>query len=259
MNFYLKSNAKESTLVVEINTIFLFWQKYQHMMTNHQQYKDSFNQSQIEEDVMVGMRENDETTGQSNGNYFTTRGMNMSLAGTNNRISHINIPVMPPLQGQNAPVAEIQNNNVNVVTNEEEIVLGTSQNSSMQLFDTNARSPKLARKMNIIQVYAKGDALVKDSELEADMKKNFRSVLLPTIKFIQTGKNFGSFEQQDLTDPSCIASRLFSAFPAIANESDATKARYWITYRAKLKEVVSMHKAKATLIMKRKIMNGKLS
>lgn len=116
---------------------------------------------------------------------------------------------------------------------------------------------KLNRITRLIKVYAEGEKLAGNAEMEKMVKKNFRAAVLPDLKFIQTGKVFGSFEQPDLTDPNCVAHKLFEMFPAMKNDPDELKARFWMTYRGKLKEIVSTHKAKVTMMMKNRVISGK--
>lgn len=192
--------------------------------------------------------------------FFSMRGLHGFQ--TNGRIeNNATYPQMPPLPNQNPVTVSVTTagrNNPNVVRGEKEIEVGNGvAGTSIMVTDTDATSPKMMRTMNLIKVYAEGESMPRDKDMERDMKKNFRSAIIPTLKFVRTGKSLGSFEQPDITDETSVANRLFKHFPAINNASDGVKAKYWMTYRGRLKEIVSIHKAKATLSMKRKIIEGK--
>ena len=248
------SSAIDQKLLIFCHLSIIFPRNYElnryfYTMENNssQNTQNTFNGGSVivarnQEDTSVSSISNN-----SNGNYFTTRGMNM-----------YNVPAMPPLVGNNQVSVSGSSeggNNTNVVRGEEEIVVGDG-GGRIEIGDTTAKDTKHMREMNLIKAYADGIGMPRDKDFERSLKKNFRAVLLPKVKFIQTGKNFGSFEQQNLTEKDCIANELFNMLPDIAQASDRTKAKYWITYRGKLKEMVSSHKAKATLAMKKKVIDG---
>lgn len=212
--------------------------------------------SQQMHDMQFGM--NSHITNDSQSGYWVRPDGVNYIAATN---TNPNIPQMPALptdsRVQQVTVTLDDSNcqNPNVVRGEEEIVIGEGQ-GGLAIGDTDATSKKDARILNLMKVYGEGNGVPKDDEVEKMIKKNFRSIILPDVKFVQTGKGYGSFEQQDLTDKHCIANRLFDLIPTIIDQSDRVKAQHWISYRACLKEILSTHKAKATMAMKKKIIGG---
>ena len=144
------------------------------------------------------------------------------------------MPSMPPLDrtGQvsvSTNGIHVQRQTENIVRCENIVIAGQQGEGVVhRISETNDDA---MRTIKLIGVYAEGETLPRNAILEKMIKKNFRSVILPDYKFVQTGKSFGSFEQPNLLDPNCVANRLSKMFPAIANENDEMKAKFWMTYR----------------------------
>lgn len=113
------------------------------------------------------------------------------------------------------------------------------------------------RQMKLIKVYSQGSSLAKNDTTLRTLAKSLRKVILPQVKFIQSSKVFGSFEQPDFTDNHCWQNKLYATIPSLNNASDTLKADVWMTYRAKLKDQFSLHRSGVTLKIKRKFEQGK--
>ena len=114
------------------------------------------------------------------------------------------------------------------------------------------------RQMELIKLYSQNTKLNKNDTTLRTLSKSLRKIIIPHVKFVQSSKVFGSFDQPDFTSSDCWQNRLFGNIPSLSNATDEMKAKVWITYRSKLKEQFSLHRSGVTLKIKRKFEEGKL-
>ena len=113
------------------------------------------------------------------------------------------------------------------------------------------------KQMQLIELYGRGSTLIKNENTMRTLTKSLRKVIIPEVKFVQSSKVFGSFEQPDFTEKHCWVNKLFSTIPTLKDATNTLKAEVWMTYKAKLKEQFSLHRSGVTLKIKRKFEQGK--
>lgn len=113
------------------------------------------------------------------------------------------------------------------------------------------------RKLKLVKVYGEGGTLPKNDGTLRTLTRAVRKVILPQMKFVQSGKGFGSFDQPDFTHKNCWANRLFESMPMIHRGTDEQKAMVWMTYRHKIKEQFSLHRSGVSYKIKQNFIKGK--
>lgn len=134
----------------------------------------------------------------------------------------------------------------------------TTTESTVEIDDTDCTDDVNSRKMNISRWYDKGTTMEKTKESKATVRRAFRNFILPQMKFIKQGRNFGSFEQPDFTNNNCFVNHLFKAMPEIQDQSDRYKACYWNTYKGVCKQQMSQHRSSVTHAQKQNFIKGEL-
>ncbi len=89
------------------------------------------------------------------------------------------------------------------------------------------------------------------------LAKAIRKIIIPQLKFVQSGKLFGSFEHPDFTDQHCWVNKLLDSILQLHAANDTVKAEIWMTYRKGIKEQFSLHRSSVTLKIKRNFFEGK--
>ena len=112
------------------------------------------------------------------------------------------------------------------------------------------------RRLNLISIYGKGNTIRKNDNTMRTLAKVVRKVVLPKMKFVQSGKLFGSFEYPDFTDKDCWVNALYDNIPSMKDASDQMKAEVWMTYKKQIKEQFSLHRSGVTLKIKKNFMDG---
>ena len=111
--------------------------------------------------------------------------------------------------------------------------------------------------MKLIQKYTTGEpAAFSESTLQS-INKVVRSVLIPRMKFIETSKRFGTFEQPDFSDDTCWVHRVFDKLGALKNATETRKAEIWMAYRTKISKQFGVHRANITAYLKTTFIKGK--
>ena len=146
--------------------------------------------------------------------------------------------------------------NINVSTTEQDYV-SENRSSFGTIGDTREGDDIDKRKLNLMKVYSQGLTVVRNENTKTTILNSVRSIIIPHVKFVTTGKVFGSFEQPDFTDDNCWQNKLFGNIVTLRGASDKMKAEVWMTYRAKIKEQFSLHRSSTTLKIKRKFLDGK--
>lgn len=124
--------------------------------------------------------------------------------------------------------------------------------------DTCAEDDAELRKLNLIQVYAKGNVSTKINEnTMKSLTRAVRLVIIPKVKFLPGGRGFGSFDQPDFTHPKCWVNKVFDRIANLKNASDKKKAEVWMAYRCKIREQFSLHRSSVTLKLKNAFVKGK--
>ena len=132
----------------------------------------------------------------------------------------------------------------------------TTTESTVDIDDTDNTDDVNSRKMNISRWYDKGTTMEKTKESKATVRRAFRNYILPQMKFIKQGRNFGSFEKPDFTNNNCFLNHLFEAMPEIQDQSDRYKACYWNTYKGVCKQQMSQHRSRVTHAQKQNFIKG---
>ena len=190
--------------------------------------------------------------------YFT-RGSAGNAMARNLNNNHIGTPMPPLTEHQNRLVgtSQTQDEDVNAAAVIEDQHIGCPDSSTFLFTDTTSSDSRNARVVNLVKVYGEGLSFPKNETTEKSIKKIFRTVVLPDLKFVQTAKKFASFDQPDFSDPASIGNLVFNKIPTLAKCTDRVKAKTWITYRSTMKDMLSMHKSKVTVQMKTKMVAGK--
>ena len=123
--------------------------------------------------------------------------------------------------------------------------------------DTHEGDDPKKRELNLIEVYSQGVIEPPEETTRITIMNCVRSTIVPNVKFLTSSKAFGSFEQPNFANSECWVNKLFANIPTLARLSDGTKARTWMTYKAKIREQFSLHRSGVTLKIKRKFMEGK--
>ena len=123
--------------------------------------------------------------------------------------------------------------------------------------DTREGDNVIHRKRNLMNVYGEGRGTVYNDNTMRILTNSVRKVIIPQIKFVSSKKGFGSFDQPNFADRTCWVNKLFANITTLKMASDRMKAEIWMTYKTKIKEQFSLHRAAATLKIKRKFMEGK--
>ena len=88
------------------------------------------------------------------------------------------------------------------------------------------------------------------------IKASFKRVIQPQMKFYRVGDGFGSIEKPNFTDPNQWYSRLFADIVTFKDMSDGMKAKTWLTYKSKIKELFSMHRSRMTNAIRSRFIEG---
>ncbi len=139
---------------------------------------------------------------------------------------------------------------------ETSISTGTRSHVTVGIDDTDTTDDVNSRKMVISRWYDKGTTMEKTKESKATVRRAFRNVILPQMKFTRQGRNFGSFEQPDFTNNNCFLNYLFEAMPEIKDQTDKYKACYWNTYKGVCKQQMSQHRSSVTHAQKQNFIKG---
>ena len=145
------------------------------------------------------------------------------------------------------------NDNIDYGLEEEQTADGLSETDT-DTFDTDDTE---ARKLTLIQQYARGKStnIINEATMKS-LTRAVRLVIIPKVKFLPGGKGFGSFEQPDFTHPNCWVNKVFNRIANLKNASDKKKADVLMTYRTKIKEQFSLHRAGVTMKIKAAFCNG---
>ena len=123
--------------------------------------------------------------------------------------------------------------------------------------DTHEGDDTRKRELNLIEIYSQGVIEPPEESTKITIMNCVRSTIIPNVKFLTSGKAFGSFEQPNFADSECWVNKLFSNIPTLAGVSDGTKAKTRMTYRTKIREQFSLHRSAKSLQIKRKFLEGK--
>ena len=127
------------------------------------------------------------------------------------------------------------------------------------VLDTTDKDPTEKRKRVMIQTYGEEVGHRPSENTQKCINVVVRNTILPKMKFVPGGKAFGSFDKPDFTDTKSWVNVLFSKIPNLANLSDSMKCKVWITYRARIKEQFSLHRAGITHKIKSNFVKSKFS
>ena len=124
--------------------------------------------------------------------------------------------------------------------------------------DTTEKDSEGARKLLMLQVYGEGSGHKRSENTQKCINTVVRNTILPKMKFVPTGNGLGSFDKPDFSDPKSWVNILFSKIPSLNTLSDGMKCKIWITYRAKIKEQFSLHRAGVTLKIQNNFVKGEM-
>ena len=156
---------------------------------------------------------------------------------------------MPSLPGDMMAAEESQADNNSSASSATETTVGVREN-------VLARE---RRKMKLIEKYSSGQVTTDyNKSTMLSLNSAVRKVLIPRMKFVSQRKQFGQFDQPDFSDPNCWVHRVFDQLGTLKHADDCVKAEIWMTYRNKIKEQFSYHRANVTNRLKTVFVNGKI-
>ena len=124
--------------------------------------------------------------------------------------------------------------------------------------DTSEKDSTDNRKQVMMKTYVEDIGHRPSENTQRCINVVVRNTILPKMKFVPSGKAFGSFDKPDFTDQKSWVNILFSKIPNLGELSDAMKCRVWITYKARIKEQFSLHRAGITHKIKLNFVKCKL-
>ena len=124
------------------------------------------------------------------------------------------------------------------------------------LEDTTDKDSPGRRKLLMLKVFGEGVGHRRADNTQKCINTVVRNTILPKMKFVPTGSGLGSFDKPDFTDSKSWVNILFKKIPSLENLSDGMKCKVWITYRAKIKEQFSLHRAGVTLKIRINFIKG---
>ena len=124
------------------------------------------------------------------------------------------------------------------------------------LDDTTEKDSPGTRKLLMLKVYGEDIGHKRSDNTQKCINTVVRNTILPKMKFVPTGNGLGSFEKPDFTNTKSWVNILFSKIPSLDNLSDGMKCKVWITYRMKVKEQFSLHRAGVTLKIQNNFIKG---
>ena len=131
-----------------------------------------------------------------------------------------------------------------------------TEDTTQEIQDTTNKDSADKRKQVMMKVYGE-DIGHRHSDNTQRCINVVRNTILPKMKFVPSGKGFGSFDKPDFTHKKSWVNVLFSKIPNIADLSDAMKCKVWMTYRARIKEQFSLHRAGITHKIKMNFVKSK--
>lgn len=127
------------------------------------------------------------------------------------------------------------------------------------LDDTTDKDSPGTRKLLMLKVYGEGIGHKRSDNTQKCINTVVRNTILPKMKFVPTGNGLGSFDKPDFTNAKSWVNILFSKIPSLDNLSDGMKCKVWVTYRMKIKEQFSLHRAGVTLKIQKNFIKGTMT
>ena len=127
---------------------------------------------------------------------------------------------------------------------------------TVELEDTTDKDNETKRKLLMMKVFGEGVGHKATENTQRCINVVVRNTILPKMKFVQSGSAFGLFQRPDFTDRTSWVNVLFGKIPSLNKLSDGMKCKVWITYRAKIKEQFSLHRAGITHKIKLNFIKG---
>lgn len=145
----------------------------------------------------------------------------------------------------------------NIYINIENMSDSNSTSSSLTPSSTGTNVSRDRERLQLMDVYGKGKTKQFNKSTMQSINRAIRKVLIPRMKFVNKGKELGSFDQPDFTDPNSWIHRVFSQLGALQNLSATNKAEIWMTYKMKIREQFSLHRSSVTIGLKKAFIAGK--
>ena len=133
-----------------------------------------------------------------------------------------------------------------------------TEDTTQEVQDTTDKDSADKRKQVMMKVYGEDIGHRHSENTQRCINVVVCNTILPKMKFVPGGKTFGSFDKPDFTNKKSWVNVLFAKIPNLADLSDAMKCKVWITYRARIKEQFSLHRAGITHKIKMNFVRSKL-
>lgn len=133
---------------------------------------------------------------------------------------------------------------------------GESSSQRTIIYDTVAGDNVAVRLQVLNDTYNNNLKLPFSKENFESIKGSFKRVIQPHMKFFKIGNGFGSVEKPDFTNTNEWYSRLFADIMTFKDMSDSMKAKTWLTYKSKIKELFSSHRSRVTNAIRTRFIEG---
>ena len=138
-----------------------------------------------------------------------------------------------------------------------EVAVNTGTATEHQEEDTVKGDDVEKRKITLLRAYSGRKTEAYMSNTARELRKQFRMVIAPRVKFVRDSKKFGTFDQPDFSSEDCWQNDLFDRMPRLRNISDRKRASLWMTYRRNMRKELSNLQAKWTSGIKKEFLKRK--
>ena len=145
----------------------------------------------------------------------------------------------------------------------DEIDKNTNKDNSFGVFEniqeTKEGDDIKKRKMHLINVYKEGGKVNRNKSMIPNLNASVRKAVLSHVKFTDSKKGFGTFEQPDFTSNRCWINAIFKEMRHLRDATDREKAEYWVAYRSDVRTQFQQYRSTKTKAIKNIFMKGEFA